>query len=328
MKTQQKQISNAFPDVSWQFDYPLSEITYFKIGGPAEVYASVMDRDTLQKIVTYAKEQNIPLTLIGGASNIIVSDTGIKGIVLQWAGKNIHETNEIVDDKHIIQAEAGIKTALLVKQVIDLGYQGLEYFLGVPGTLGGAVYNNAHYLESLISEHIHRVEVLNEDGHFTWLNKAECGFGYDTSRFQQTHEVIVTVEFSLTEGDKQTSMELVKKATQYRAETQPLGEPSSGCIFQNAPITPELKKQFPQFADKKFISGGFLIDQAGMKGETEGDIEVSRKHAAFFINKGYGTAADVKKLINRVKAKVKSQFGVELQEEVFYLGDMPVLEKE
>jgi len=320
MTNNQQALVNHFSKVNFQLDFPLAQRTYFKIGGPAEVFLETSSRKQIQQLISFCRQQTIPITVLGGASNVIVSDQGIEGLVLHIATNSVTDTKKTIDNKHLVQAEAGIKTALLVKQVVDLGYTGLEYFLGVPGTLGGAVYNNAHYLEDLISQHINRVEILDETGAFIWLDKKESAFGYDASRFQQTKEIIMTVEFALEKGTKEKSQELIKQATVYRAETQPLGEPSSGCIFQNVPITPELKKKFPQFANKEFISGGFLIDQAGLKGAHQGAIEVSQKHAAFFINTGQGRTEDVRKLIARVKDTVKAKFGVELQQEVFYLG--------
>jgi UDP-N-acetylmuramate dehydrogenase len=189
----------------------------------------------------------------------------------------------------------------------------------VPGTLGGAVYNNAHYLSDLISEHINRVLVIDRQGQEKWLSKAECDFKYDYSRFQKTKEIILAAEFSLSLGNPQESQARIREATLYRAQTQPLGMPSSGCIFQNVPNDPNLQKLFPQFAERSHVPGGFLIDQAGLKGERVGDVEVSQKHAAFFVNHGTGTSEQVEELVTKVKQRVKAKYGVELHEEVFYL---------
>lgn len=273
----------------------------------------------IAELRAFCHQHDIKITLFGGASNVIVADQGIKGLVLHLTNQDLAITDQKIGDKTIIHAEAGIKMALLVSQIVQQGYQGLEYFLGVPGTLGGAIYNNSHYLSHLIGEHVHGVEVINRQGELRWLTQEECEFGYDSSRFQKSKELIFSVDFALLPGDKAASQTLIKEATEYRANTQPLGTPNSGCIFENAPNTEQLKKLFPQFADKSHVSGGFLIDQAGLKGTRIGDIEVSDKHAAFFINKGQGTASDVKKLITQVKRTVKEKFGVELHEEVFYL---------
>jgi UDP-N-acetylmuramate dehydrogenase len=312
-------LNQAFPDLPFRWQYPLAQQTYFKLGGPAEAYLELADKQTIIDVVGYCRKNKLPLTIFGGASNVIVADKGIAGLVLKLTN------DQVTIEGTKVTAGAGIKTALLVRKAVDHSLTGLEYFLGVPGNLGGAVFNNAHYLQHLIGEFITRVEVINEDGTTSWLSHDECDFSYDHSRFQKTKEIILTVEFELQPGKIEDSQALIKEATVYRAMTQPLGEPSSGCIFQNVPVTPELATRFPQYQGKKLIGGGFLIDQAGLKGAHEGDIEVSHKHAAFFVNKGTGTATQTKKLIARVQARVKELFGVQLQTEVFFLGNDEVV---
>lgn len=313
----QAQLVREFPDYLFQFDLPMAQKTYFKIGGPAEVYIELSDKKQISSLVNWAKQNQVKFKLFGGGSNVIVADTGIKGLVIKVVYDQINFTKVGEQGKFLVGA--GVKTALAVRKTVDFGYTGLEYFLGVPGTIGGAVYNNAHYLEDLIGQHITQVEILNEAGEFVWLDQRSCNFGYDSSRFQKTKEIIYQVEFLLNQGNKDESLALIKKATEYRAKTQPLGLPSSGCIFQNVPNNPSLKQQFPQFAARQHVPGGFLIDQAGLKGAREGEIEVSDKHAAFFVNHGSGTAEQVKKLIAKVKSVVKEKFSVELKEEVFWL---------
>jgi UDP-N-acetylmuramate dehydrogenase len=320
MPTTIEKLQTAFPDVKWQAEYSLAQQTYFKVGGPAEIYIELDDIDEITKVAKFCHDSHIRLTILGGASNVIVADEGISGLVLKLQNRNVEPMYD--EQGHIIglRAGAGTKMAAVVATMVQNGLTGLEYFLGVPGTLGGAVFNNAHYLSHLIGDNINRVLVLDPaTGETRWLNQAECDFKYDHSRFQSSHEVILQVEFVLGLGDSETSKALIKEATEYRATTQPLGEPSSGCVFQNVPNTEHLRQLFPQFADRTHVPGGFLIDQAGLKGVREGDIEVSQKHAAFMVNKGQGTSADLKKLISKVKGSVKQQFGVDLQEEVFYL---------
>ncbi len=224
------------------------------------------------------------------------------------------------DTERIIRAGAGTKMAPLVAKVVELGYTGLEYFLGIPGTVGGAAYNNAHYLSDLLSEHIYSVQAFTKDGTLVSYEKKECEFEYEHSRFQRTGEIIYTVDFLVKQGDAKTSQEKIKHATEYRAKTQPLGIPSSGCIFQNCPTDENLRKMFPDFAETTFVPAGYIIDQAGLKGTKQGGISVSTKHAAWFVNDGTGTSEDVKKLLEVVKTAVHKQFGVTLHEEVFYLG--------
>lgn len=306
---------DALPEIKADFAYPLAAMSYFKLGGPAEIYADIFNLDDLQSVMAWVAQSNCPLTILGGASNVIVADEGISGLVIHLSADAIRA------DGQTMSAQAGAKTSLVVSHSVQQGLTGLEYFLGVPGSLGGAILNNAHYLQDLIGEHVARVQVVNHQGEVYWLSHDECDFGYDHSRFQQSQEIIWDVEFSLDRGTPEHSRQRIKEATEYRAQTQPLGEPSSGCIFQNVPNTPELKERFPQFAERAQVPAGFLIDQAGLKGERVGDVEVSHKHAAFMVNKGRGTARDLKQLISLVKERVLEKFGVHLQEEVFYLGE-------
>lgn len=317
MTTLQQNLQKNFPNLSFKFDYSLKQQSYFKVGGPAEAYLELKDKEEIAKIVKFCNQNSIKLTIFGGGSNVIVADEGVKGLVLKLT--NSEFKHELRDQKDYVYVGAGQKTSLLVRDTLNLELTGLEFFLGVPGNVGGAVFNNAHYLDDLISDNIEKVEVVNKNGEITWLDVEECEFAYDSSRFHKTKEVILGVVFQLRKGNKEESQELVKKATLYRAKTQPLGIPSSGCIFQNVPNNSELKELFPQFAEKEFVPGGFLIDQAGLKGKTIGGVEVSQKHAAFFVNHGKGTSADIQQLIEIVKQQVKDKFNVELREEVFWL---------
>lgn len=315
------QLQQRFPNLDFKNQYSLTSQTYSKIGGKAEVYLELSKREEIIEIVTFCKENNIKLTILGGASNVIISDEGISGLVLHLKNDHLTILDQVVEnDKHLIRVGAGLKTSLLVKKTVDLGYTGLEFFLGVPGSVGGAIFNNAHYLENLISNYVYQVEIVTMGGEVKTIYNHECEFGYDTSRFHKSGEIILEVIFSLKKGSKKKSQELIKESTQYRASTQPLGLPSSGCIFKNTPNSPHLKELFPEFKDQRFVSTGFLIDRAGLKGIRVGGVEVSTKHAAFFINTGNGTAADLKKLIELVKSRVKSKFDVKLKEEVFYLS--------
>jgi UDP-N-acetylmuramate dehydrogenase len=315
----QTRIHERFPELPLQFDVELAPLTYFKIGGPAEVLVDPKIREDLIKIVQFCRTEQVKLTVLGGASNVIVSTEGLRGVVIRTSNEEYAVLPEIVGEKQLVRAGAGFKTALFVRKTIDDGFGGLEYFLGVPGKLSGAIFNNAHYLSDLVGEHIHRVEVVTSTGEVKWLSHEECKFGYDSSVFHGSGDIIIQAEFLLGKGDKTQSMELVKEATIYRAKTQPLGEPSSGCYFQNASNTESLKERFPQFAERRECPSAFLIDQAGLKGTKVGGIKISEKHAAFFINTGSGTSQEVEELARIVKQRVQELYGVELKEEVFLL---------
>jgi len=319
MTNLQTQLQAQFPTLPWQFDKIVAPMTYFKIGGPAEIFWSAGSRSELESVLSFCHQQHIRVTVLGGASNVLIADEGISGLVIQLQLDQVAIQETDASGLVHVMAEAGSKTSLLVGKTVQHGLTGLEFFLGVPGTLGGAIYNNAHYLSHLLGEHVVSIEVMTPSGELTHITQKAAEFGYDSSRFQKTHEVIVSVEFALSKGTLSQSHALIKEATEYRAKTQPLGEPSSGCIFQNAPNTPELQALFPQFAGQAFVPGGFLIDQAGLKGTSRGKIEVSHKHAAFFVNKGHGSSKDVLDLIQQVKDQVKEKWNVELREEIFFI---------
>ncbi len=313
-----QRLKHHFPDLKFKANFKLSRITYFKLGGPAELLVKVEELNLLINLLQYCQQHDLRFTILGGASNVIVSDQGVAGLVILTRHQQV-EVLEETQKKTMLQAESGIRTSTLVSEAVEQGLVGLEPFLGVPGRLGGAVFNNAHFKNDYIGDYIHQVEVLDQSGDVIWLSQDECNFDYDNSRFQTSGEVILRVQFNLKHGDKTTSKEKIKEATLYRIRTQPLGMPSSGCIFQNIPNNDDLKKQFPQFKDAEHVSAGFLIDKAGLKGLKQGGAKVSKKHAAFIVNEGNATAQDVLALIEQIKSQVKQEFNVELQEEVFWL---------
>jgi len=313
------QLKQKFPHLDFQTNFSLAKYTYFQIGGPAEVFVKAEFVQDIQDLVAFSKKNQIPLTVIGAGSNIVVADEGIKGLVLSPINKELEQL-ESEKNKMEFRAGAGLMTTQLARKTSKAGATGLESFVGVPGTLGGAVYNNSHYQGALIGNYITQVQVVDFDGNLSWVPAEECNFAYEQSRFQTSNEVIVQVDFLLEKGNVEEAREKMKVASKYRAETQPT-QPSCGCVFQNVKNNDHLRELFPQFAGKEFVSAGFLIDQAGLKGLRQGGVEVSDKHAAFLINKGEGTATDVKKITKMIKDKIFAKFKVKLEEEVFYLGD-------
>lgn len=313
-----EQLDSQFPKLSFSVEKELAPSSYFKLGGNASIYVESDDHPEIAKLFSYCRTNQIPFTTLGGASNVVISDAGISGVVLRITDR--HFTAEKKDDGIHIAAGAGLQTALLVRKSVDAGGTGLEYFLGVPGTVGGAIYNNAHYLEDLIGEYVISVTAATAEGELVTYKSKDLDFAYERSRFQTHDEIILQAQFLIPQDTENISQSRITEAAQYRARTQPLGVPSSGCIFQNVSNTAELRKRFPQFAERDHVPAGFLIDQAGMKGEREGEIEISDKHAAFFINTGEGTSSEVRRLVRRVKDRVAEKFGVTLHEEVFYLG--------
>lgn len=329
MTTLYSTLSDRFPDLPWQTEAPLAPWTYMKIGGPAEVLWEAHDLEALVDVIRFCRDNGFPVSILGGASNVLIADSGLRGLVILnrcEAGEVLPAAaarellpvplHGVIGEQSVVLAESGIKTALLVKLSLDNQLSGLEPFLGVPGTLGGAIFNNSHYTEELIGTFVAAVEVLDDQGNRNWLSQAECEFGYDRSRFHQTNEVILQVMFTLQPGDAQTSQEKIREATIKRATTQPLGTANSGCMFRNVEVPPEKRDEYE---GKSHLSAGWLIDQAGLKGHRVGQIVVSDKHANFMVNEGGGTAEQVQELVNQVQAKVLEKFGVELIPEVFFI---------
>lgn len=319
-------LSNHFPQLKWQENALLAPFTYMKVGGPAEVLWEAQDLDQLVEVVRFARQSGMEVTILGGASNVVVLDEGVTGLVIINQCSQIQKLDESalppaltgIEGKQYFQAESGIKTALLVRQSVDFGFTGLEPFLGVPGTLGGAIYNNAHYrAQELIGNFVLGVEILTSEGNRQWLIQSECDFAYDYSRFHHTSEVILRVIFALAPGEAAASLEIIREATVKRASTQPLGTANSGCMFRNYEL-PEAEQA--RFEGKSVLPAGWLIDQAGLKGLRVGDAVVSDKHANFIINEGNATATDVEQLVALIQEKVLEKFGVKLHTEVFFLG--------
>lgn len=176
-------------------------------------------------------------------------------------------------------------------------------------------------MEHLISEYIHEVEAIDAKGTVIRYPIEACQFAYEKSRFQKSNEVILRVMFQLPKGSKIKSNELIAEAIRYRAATQPLGIPSSGCIFQNHPNSDRLRKLFPKFANAMFVPAGYIIDQAGLKGLQYGGVKVSDKHAAWLLNENGGSAKDVRTIIKIIKETVQKKYDILLHEEIFYVGD-------
>ena len=310
-----------FPDLKLSFNYPLTEKNYFKLGGRAEVFYSANSRQEAMALIIFCKQQQIKLIILGGGSNVIIADEGLSGLVLQLAFRELTIINE--DDQSLtLQAEAGIKTSALVARAAAKNATGLEGFIGVPGVLGGAIYNNAHYLGYLIGDYVTQVEVFDvKNEELVVFPREKCQFAFERSIFQKAKDLLIfSAYFELKKAAPELIRSNLQSAISERERTQPLAQPSCGCVFQNPPNTAALRELFPQFTDREFIPAGFLIDQAGLKGFCEGDIQVSDKHAAFFVNLGQGRADQVKTLIAKVKAAVLAKFNVILEEEVFYLS--------
>ena len=290
-------------------DAPLAPFTTFKLGGAADWLVLAHRAAGVRAALDVARAAGVPVTLLGGGSNVLIADAGVRGVVIRVHGGEVRQ----VDDERI-RADAGVTINGLVRWTILHGRAGLEAWAGTPGTVGGAVYGNAHFRGRLIGELIAQVELVDAGGEVVTVSTSAMEFGYDTSRLHRTREAVLSADFRAGRGDPAALRAIARESLAYRKRTQPLESPSAGCIFQNPdPARDRVPGGIPP-------SAGALVDRAGLKGAREGDARVSTTHANFIVNEGRATAGDVRRLIRRCKDAVRARFGVELREEIVYLG--------
>jgi UDP-N-acetylmuramate dehydrogenase len=284
---------------------PLSKYTSIRIGGPADYYLEPADKEDAVAIIAFLQQQQFPFMIIGRGSNLLVSDEGIRGAVI-----NLETGLSAIRVEHDrVYADAGVSMARFVDFCVQRGYKGVEMLAGIPGTLGGALIMNAGAYGGEISDHLVDVELLR-GGTVLYLKKDEVGFAYRRSGLGR--DIILGASFRFPTGEKEEIMAIRKELLLKRNRAQPLNFPNSGSMFKNPP---------DGFAAK-------LIEEAGLKGARRGDAQVSEKHANFIINLGAATARDVLGLIELVRTTVLERFHVTLELEVKLLGFPQGIEKE
>lgn len=305
---------------------PLAPFTTFKIGGPADLFYSATTQEELVSLVTEARKLNIPLFILGGGSNILIGDKGFRGLVIKnntrdirIAGMKGKLASGTKQGQVYVKAESGVLFNSLVRFVIEEGLSGLEMHLGLPGTVGGAIFMNSKwtYPEAFVGDVVYQATILTAENHVIAVPQSYFHFGYDTSSIQKSADIVLSVIFGLERGKKETLWEMANKSISYRRETQPQGVFSPGCTFQNITKAQALAGATPGHT----TSAGFLIDHAGLKGASVGDAQISTSHANFIINRGKATASDVLQLIEKARDQVKKQFGVTLKEEIIQIGE-------
>jgi len=299
-----------------QKNISLKTFTTFKIGGKTKYFLVAKKKENIIKAVRMAKQINLPFFILGGGSNLLISDEGFKGLVVKI--QNVHCLHTVkysakggsasggkIQDTEIY-TEAGVPLSLLINKTIRNNLSGLEWAVGIPGTVGGAVHGNAGFPKESFGDIIKEVEVFDsKDLKIKKLNNKDCKFGYRESIFKKRKNlIIISAILELKSGNKGEIKNKIQKYLEHRKASQPLNFPSIGSIFKNPP---------------KFFAGE-LIEKCNLKGKKIGNVKISEKHANFIVNLGNGKANDVKKLINLIKNRVKNKFGVVLEEEIQYLG--------
>jgi UDP-N-acetylmuramate dehydrogenase len=285
-------------------------MTTFRIGGPADWLVETRSAQETIGALRLASQYQVPVNVLGGGSNVLVADAGVRGLVIRPRGGEIEAIGG-----DLVRAAAAVTINGLVRWTINHGRAGLEAWAGTPGTVGGAIFGNAHFGGRQIGELVASVSLASRGGEERRLTRAEMSFGYDRSRLQETGEVLLAVDFTVSDGDRAALRASARESLAFRKRTQPLDTPSAGCIFQNP------QPGLDAVPDGIPWSAGALVDRAGLKGAAIGGARVSPTHGNFIVNDGTATAGAIRQLIEECRESVRRQFGVSLREEIVYLGD-------
>uniref|UniRef100_UPI00403F741F UDP-N-acetylmuramate dehydrogenase n=1 Tax=Paenibacillus sp. FSL E2-0151 TaxID=2921357 RepID=UPI00403F741F len=283
-----------------KFNEPLKNHTFIKIGGNADILIHPTTIDEITKIVEIANLHQLPLTVIGKGSNVIIKDGGIRGVTI-----SLSHFDQIKVNEESMIAQSGVDIIDVSRLALEHSLTGLEFACGIPGSTGGALYMNAGAYGGQIADVVERATVITKDGAVLEIPREEMKFGYRNSLFKMDHYIILEAEFGLKKGNKEDIASKMKELTFLRESKQPLEFPSCGSVF---------KRPEGHFAGK-------LIQDCNLQGTRIGGAEISMKHAGFIVNVDHATAQDYMDLIQFIQKKVYDTFQVELETEVIFLGE-------
>jgi UDP-N-acetylmuramate dehydrogenase len=289
---------------------PLAPYTTFRIGGPADVLYDATTDDELASAIVAARQADVPCFVLGLGANILIGDLGVRGLVVRNIARRVTALGG-----GRVRAESGVVVADLIKWSVAAGLAGLEHYVGIPSTVGGAVWQNLHFLSPaperdrtmFIEEVVESVDLLGPDGARSTADRKAMAFGYDVSRLHTSGEVALAVTFALAPGDPATMHRVMQENLSWRGSRHPWLEyhPSAGSIFRKI----------------EGVGAGRLIDQCGLKGRRIGGAQISHIHANIMVNLGEATAADVRALIALAQHSVAERFGQHLTPEIGFIGE-------
>lgn len=286
------------------FDEPMKNHTSFKIGGLADVFIKVNSQEELVQSINYAKNKNLPITIIGNGSNLLVSDNGIRGLVIKI---DIQKLQIERKEKCVyVTLGAGNKVMALATNLKKEGISGFEEFSGIPGTIGGAIYMNAGAYGKEMKDIVISTKCIDLNGNIIELTNEEQKFSYRSSIFNKNNFIILETKIKLNYGKKEEIQEKMNQYSKKRKDSQPTEELSAGSSFKR----------------KDEIIVAKLIDECGLKGYKIGGAKISEKHAGFIVNTGNATAKDVIDLIEYVKKKINEKYNIEIEEEIKFIGEI------
>ncbi|HEX5759286.1 MAG TPA: UDP-N-acetylmuramate dehydrogenase [Thermoanaerobaculia bacterium] len=295
-----------------RFGEPLAPYTTFQIGGPADLFYEPRTPDELARALLAARARGVPSFLLGLGANILVGDRGFRGLVVRNAARAVEVLEE---ERRVVAASGAVVWPDLIETAIAHALSGLEHYVGIPSTVGGALWQNLHFLSPaparertmFIAEVTLGAEILTGEGERRWVDAAWFEFGYDTSILHHRPDVVLSATFQLAPGDPETMRRIVRENLEWRAHRHPPldREPSVGSIFKKI----------------AGIGAGRLIDQCGLKGARVGAAVVTDRHANIIVNEGGATASDVRALIALVQEKVERETGHRLEPEISFVGE-------
>ena len=288
---------------------PLAPYTTFRIGGPADLLYTATSADDLAHAVLAAREVGVPIFVLGLGANVLIGDRGFRGLVI----RNTADAFRFTGDR--LWVESGAIVARMIPEAVRRGLSGLEHYVGIPSTIGGAVWQNLHFLSPapdrartmFIAEVFESAELLGTDGTRRIADRDEMRFGYDDSLLHHTGDIVLSATFHLEPGDESTMHRVMQENLSWRGAKHPWLEyhPSAGSIFKKI----------------EGVGAGRLIDQCGLKGFRIGDAQISHMHANIMINLGHATASDVRAVIDHAQKAVIEKFNVRLEPEIGFIGE-------
>ena len=289
---------------------PLAPLTTFRIGGPADLFFAAQTADELADAVLAARETGVPHFVLGLGANILVGDHGFRGLVIHNRARHFE-----FDGDGRLWAESGAIVGDLIPEAVRRGLSGLEHYVGIPSTIGGAVWQNLHFLSPaparertmFIEEVFESCDLLTQDGERETVTKDYMQFGYDTSILHHRNDVVLAVTFQLAKGDEAVMQRILQENLSWRGGKHPWLQfhPSAGSIFKKI----------------EGVGAGRLIDQCGLKGHRVGDAQISHIHANIIVNLGHATARDVRELIGVAQRAVRERFGQSIEPEIGFIGE-------
>jgi len=313
------------------YNEKLNKYSSFKVGGCADIYYKCNSKDELIEAVVASKKYSIPYIVIGGGTNLLISDNGFKGLVIKNESKEIKIVGIRGVKNHIsgfrpknqftvfLEVDSGVTINRLVRFTLDQGLKGIEAFLGQPGSVGGAVWINAHNLRMLkyVSDAIESIKIINKYNKLIEVPKSYFQFSYDNSIIQSTKEIVVSVIFKFQRSNSEDLWKVANQSLIYRKESQPTGIYSSGCTFRNISKVDAIRLTTPEYT----CSAGYIIESLGLKGKSIGGAKFSNKHANFIVHNGNANSRDIYSLIQLAKKRAKSELSIDLKEEIVLVGE-------